>query len=361
MSATQPGRGRRPDGAVRAGHGGSPDGAARAGDRARSGFGGPVLAAAHELIAPLDDAQIAQIRAAAAPDEVLVARDRAEQLRYAPDAVVLFGDVQPEVLDAAPKLRWVQSVGAGVDRIARHLGDRDVRLVSAKGGIVGAHLAEHAFALLLALTRGIAASLREPAWTDPHRIEIRARQWEFTDRTMLVVGYGGAGRAVARRARGFEFARIVAVEPESVEPGPDVDELIAPDRLDEVLPTADVVVLTVPLTPATRQLLDARRIATMKPGAIVVNVSRGGLIDEAALRDALVDGRLGGAGLDVVVDEPLAADDPLWHLPNVVVTPHIAGGSPRRAERVVDQFCANLHHWRAGEPLLGEYDLTKGY
>ncbi|MEU4570498.1 D-2-hydroxyacid dehydrogenase [Micromonospora sp. NPDC023956] len=320
-----------------------------------------VLAAAHALIAPLTDEQVDAIRAAAAPDPVVVARDLATQLRHAPDATVLFGDVQPEVLDAAVNLRWVQSVGAGVDRIAAHLAGRDVRLVSAKGGIVGAHLAEHAFALLLALTRGVATVLRQPQWTDAYRIAVRATQWEFTDRTMLVVGLGGAGRAVARRARGFEFRRIVAVEPERVDPGPDVDLLVGPDELDEVLPTADVVVLTVPLTPATRHLLDAARIAAMKPGAIVVNVSRGELVDETALRAALTDGRLGGAGLDVVAREPLALDDPLWHLPNVVVTPHIAGGSPRRAERVVAQFCENLRRWRAGEPLLGEFDLTKGY
>ncbi|WDZ83278.1 D-2-hydroxyacid dehydrogenase [Micromonospora cathayae] len=328
---------------------------------ASNGTGRTVLAAAHALIAPLTEAQVAAIRAAAAPDPVVVARDPATQLRYAPGAAVLFGDIQPEVLDAAPNLRWVQSVGAGVDRIAAHLAGRDVRLVSAKGGIVGAHLAEHAFALLLALTRGVAAVLREPDWTDAYRIAVRATQWEFTDRTMLVVGLGGAGRAVARRARGFEFARIVAVEPEHVDPGPDVDLLVTPDRLDEVLPTADVVMLTVPLTPATRNLLDATRIAAMKPGAILVNVSRGDLVDEPALRAALVDGRLGGAGLDVVAREPLAPDDPLWRLPNVVVTPHIAGGSPRRAERVVDQFCENLRRWRAGQPLLGEYNPTRGY
>ncbi|WP_431935479.1 D-2-hydroxyacid dehydrogenase [Micromonospora sp. RP3T] len=326
-----------------------------------TGSSGTVLAAAHALIAPLTEAQVDAIRAAAAPDPVVVARDPATVLRHAPDAAVLFGDIQPAALDAAPNLRWVQSVGAGVDRIAAHLAGRDVRLVSAKGGIVGAHLAEHAFALLLALTRGVATVLRAPDWTDAYRIAVRATQWEFTDRTMLVVGLGGAGRAVARRARGFEFARIVAVEPESVEAGPDVDLLVTPDRLDEVLPSADVVVLTVPLTPATRHLLDATRIAAMKPGAIVVNVSRGDLVDESALRAALTGGRLGGAGLDVVAREPLAADDPLWRLPNVVVTPHIAGGSPRRAERVVEQFCANLRRWHAGEPLLGEFDRSRGY
>lgn len=319
-----------------------------------------VLAASHPIIAPLTEEQVAWIREAAGDLEVVVGLDPAEQVRLAPGADILFGDVQPDVLDAGTRLQWVQSVGAGVDRIARHLGDRDVRLVSAKGGIVGSHLAEHAFALLLAVTRQIVTVVRDPAWNDDYRIAVRADQWELTDRTMLVVGLGGAGRAVARRARGFELERIIGVEPEDVDV-PEVDEVVHPDALDEVLPDADVVVLTVPLTPSTRHLLDARRIAAMKPGAIVVNVSRGGLVDESALRRALADGHLGGAGLDVVDQEPLAADDPLWSMPHVVVTPHIAGGSPRRADRVVQQFCDNLRRYRAGEPLVGEFDRAKGY
>lgn len=319
-----------------------------------------VLAASHPIIAPLTEQQIEWIREAAGDLPVVVGWDRDEQVRLAAGAGILFGDVQPEVLDAAPGLEWVQSVGAGVDRIAAHLGDRDVQLISAKGGIVGSHLAEHAFALLLAITRGIATVVRQPAWTDEYRIAVRATQWELTDRTMLVVGLGGAGRAVARRARGFEFARIVGTEPEAVTID-ELDEIVHPDRLDDALPEADVVVLTVPLTPATHHLLDERRISSMKRGAIVINVSRGELIDEAALRRALIDGHLGGAGLDVVAREPLADDDALWNMPNVVVTPHIAGGSPRRADRVVLQFCENLRRHRAGESLIGEYDFAKGY
>jgi phosphoglycerate dehydrogenase-like enzyme len=321
---------------------------------------GTVLAASHPIIAPLTGEQIQRIREAAGDLEVVVGRDHDEQLRLAPNASILFGDVQPKILDAATRLQWVQSVGAGVDRIAAHLVDRDVRLVSAKGGIVGSHLAEHAFALLLTLTRGIATVLRRPGWTDEYRIAVRADQWELTDRTMLIVGLGGAGRAVARRARGFELARIVGVEPVTVAVS-EIDEVVHPDRFDEVLPDADIVVLTVPLTPATRLLLDQRRIAAMKPGAILINVSRGELVDDDAMRRALAEGHLGGAGLDVVAGEPLADDDPLWTMPNVVVTPHIAGGSPRRADRVVEQFCENLRRHRAGERLLGEFDWEVGY
>jgi phosphoglycerate dehydrogenase-like enzyme len=321
---------------------------------------GTVLAASHPIIAPLTDEQVGWIREAAGDLEVVVGRDLDEQVRLATGARILFGDLLPEVLDAGTGLEWVQSVGAGVDRIVDHLGSRELRLVSAKGGIVGPHLAEHAFALLLAVTRGIGTVIRRPAWTDDYRIAVRSAQWELTDRTLLVVGVGGAGRAMARRARGFELARIIGVEIEDFEVD-EVDEVVHPDRLDEVLPECDIVMLAVPLTPATRHLLDARRIAAMKPGAIVVNVSRGELIDEPALRAALADGHLGGAGLDVVEHEPMSDDDPLWTMPNVVISPHIAGGSPLRADRVVRQFCDNLHRYRTGQPLVGEYDWSKGY
>jgi len=322
-----------------------------------------VLAAAQSLISPLPEDHVALIREAARPAQVLVARDHDAQLALAANADILFGDVQPDVLEVATRLRWVQSVGAGVDRLLPALAGRDVVLTSAKGGVVGSHLAEHAMALLLSLTRGVSRSQRRPGWGWDHRIAIRATQWELTDRSMLIVGFGGAGQALARRARGFEMPRIVAVDPAppDAQTAALVDDVVHPDQLDAHLGAFDVVVLTVPLTPATAGLLDDRRIALMKPGAVVINVSRGGLIDDAALRGALASGHLSGAGLDVLAEEPIAADDGWWDLPNVVLTPHIAGGSPRRASRVVAQFCDNLRRWDDGDALDGVYDPARGF
>ena len=159
----------------------------------------------HDLIAPLTPDQVARVAAVCDGHELVVARTPAEVAVAAPQADVIFGDLPFDVLDLATSVRWVQSVGAGVDKIATHLGKRPVLITGAKG-VVGPQLAEHALALLLCLTRGVAAALRIPRpWA--HRKSIRETQWELTDRTLCVVGMGGAGTALASRARGLGWPR----------------------------------------------------------------------------------------------------------------------------------------------------------
>lgn len=312
----------------------------------------------HDLIAPLTPEQVERVLDVAGDNEVIVPRTPEAAMEAVADAEVIFGDLPLDLLDAAPHIKWVQSVGAGVDKIAEHLRGRDVAITGAKG-VVGPQLAEHAFALLLGLTRGVAMAIRRPGWE--HRKEIRQTQWELTDRTICIVGLGGAGQALAKRARGFEFAKIIALEPNPAASAEFVDELRHPDDIDLVLPKADVVVLTVPLTPDNVGLFGAQRFAVMKPGAILINVSRGGLVQESPLVEALQSGHLGGAGLDVVPVEPLPTGHPLWSMPNVIITPHNAGGSPRRADRVVDGFAANLGRYLAGDPLDGLHDPARGF
>ena len=312
------------------------------------------------IIAPLDDEQqVRRIReAAGAEDVVVLASDEGTWRRELHDADVLFGDVTPNILESGPQLRWVQSVGAGVDRIAQMLAGRPVRLTGVRG-IVGPQLAEHALALLLSLTRGVAAAIRTPGWE--HRLTIRRTQWELTGRTFLVVGLGGTGRAFVQRIRAFDPARIIGVEPYPDGAALDVDDVVHPDAIDEVLPFSDVVVLTLPLTASNRGWFDANRIARMPRGSILINVSRGGLVRDEAIVEALRSGHLYGAGLDVVEDEPPGPEHPIWSVPSAVVTPHIAGGSPRRADAVIDHFCENLRRYRSGEPLLSEYDADRGF
>ncbi len=311
------------------------------------------------IITPLDNRrQIERIRSAAGAAHVVLAATEEEQLRELADAEVLFGDVTPTLLAAGPNLRWVQCVGAGVDSFAAMIGDRPVRLTGVRG-LVGTQLAEHAFALLLSLTRGVAAAVRTPGWDQ--RQSIRRAQWELTDRTIGIVGLGGSGLAVARRARGFEFERIVGVEPNPVDHGGIVDRVVHPEDIDALLPDCDVVVLTLPLTPDNRGWFDADRIARMRAGSILINVSRGGLVVTDALVEALERGHLRGAGLDVLAEEPPSADHPIWSAPNAIVTPHIAGGSPLRADRVVDHFCENLRRYQSGQELLAEYDAARGF
>ncbi|MGH7276584.1 MAG: D-2-hydroxyacid dehydrogenase, partial [Candidatus Rokuibacteriota bacterium] len=223
---------------------------------------------------------------------------------------------------------------------------------------VGVHLAEHAFALLLGLTRGVHTALRAPDYG--RREPIRKEQRELYELTMGIVGFGGTGRAVARRALGFGM-RVLAVDVEDVPGEPGVAAIWKPERLHELLGLSDVVVIGLPLTKATRHLFTRDLFRKMKPSAILINVTRGEIVYGDDLLAALKEGLIWGAGLDVTDPEPLPPGHPLWTHPRVIVTPHTAGGSPRRAGRVIDTFCENLQRRRDGRPLLALIDKRKGY
>jgi phosphoglycerate dehydrogenase-like enzyme len=174
------------------------------------------------------------------------------------------------------------------------------------------------------------------------------------------VGFGGTGRAVARRALGFGM-RVLAVDVEDVGPEPGVESVWKPDRLPELLGASDVVVVALPLTKATRHLFTRDLFRQMRPGAILINVTRGEIVYGPDLLAALDEGLIWGAGLDVTDPEPLPPGHRLWTHPRVIVTPHTAGGSPRRAERAVAVFSENLRRLRTGRPLLALIDKRKGY
>jgi phosphoglycerate dehydrogenase-like enzyme len=177
---------------------------------------------------------------------------------------------------------------------------------------------------------------------------------------VLVIGLGAIGGAVADRFA-LLGARVTGIRRTPTAQGPEIGDVAGPDRLLELLPHADVVVITAPHTDATRHLIGARELKAMKPDAIVVNVSRGQLIDEAALVDALRAGAIGGAALDVFVDEPLLPDSPFWTLPNVLITPHTAGFRPDHWDAATALFAENLRRLDAGEALLNVVDKAAGY
>ena len=275
-----------------------------------------------------------------------------------PDIEVVCGEISRELFARRKKLRWMQSWGAGVDGVLHpELVQSDVVLCSAKG-TVGVHLAEHAMALLLGLTRGIHTALRTPNWN--LRIPIRAVSWELIDRTMGIVGLGGTGRDLAQRARAFGM-RIIAVDPEQVEVPEEVEVCWQMDRFGDLLEQSDVVAVCAPLTAETVGLFDRAAFARMRSHALLINVTRGKIVDEDALLVALEEGLIGGAGLDVVPQEPLPEDHRLWRMDNVIITPHTAGGSPNRNRRIVALFCENLRRYLAGEALLSVIDKRKGY
>jgi phosphoglycerate dehydrogenase-like enzyme len=306
----------------------------------------------------LSDEQIQRIRAAAGDARVTIATNDAAIDDVIADVHVVFGHFTRAMFERGKAIRWVQTLGAGVDGLLfPEFVSSPIVLTSEKGN-VGPHLAEHAFALLLAITRGIARSVREHTWENKWRI--RNECWELTGRTLGIVGFGGTGREVARRAAAFGM-RVLAVDPEEVPPTPEVAAVWGMDALTQLLEESDAVVICAPLTPATRGMFDLPAFRRMRRSAVLVNVTRGAIVDDASLVQALREGLIAAAGLDVTPVEPLPADHPLWGMVNVVITPHVAGASPLRMGRAVDVFCLNLRAFACGQPLESVIDKVKGY
>lgn len=296
--------------------------------------------------------------AKAAGLEVAQPRNREDEEAEIVDAEIAFGGVEPRLFAHAKRLRWIQSVGAGVDRYLKGpLVTSDVVLTSEKG-LVGTQLAEQALALLLALTRGIAISMREQTWDA--RIPIRHRSWELGGRTAGLLALGGTGAEIAKRAAAFGM-RVIAIDPEPPMIPPEVEWCKAPLHLHEMLGQSDVVFCSAPLTAETRGLFNKTNLGAMKPESILINVSRGEIGVEEDILEALDSGHLRAAGLDVVPREPLPRESRLWDHPHVVITPHAAGASPFRGDRIVERFRRNLAHILADEPLEGIIDKIKEY
>jgi phosphoglycerate dehydrogenase-like enzyme len=222
-----------------------------------------------------------------------------------------------------------------------------VRVTNAPG-LHAPPIAEYVFAQLLSLTKRV----REHAALQARRDYNPLDADELRGKTLGILGFGGIGRATARIARAFGM-HVIAVR-RTTGSDSDVDQMFTPDRLDEMLASSDVVLVAAPLTPETRGLLDARRLSQMRPDAVLVNVARGAIVDEAALVDALRQRRLCAAILDVQEREPLPPDSPLWALERCIVTAHDSGRSPHTLDRGVSFFLENLERFVARMPLRGD-------
>jgi phosphoglycerate dehydrogenase-like enzyme len=303
---------------------------------------------------------VARVRAAAGSDAEVIVTTPTEAFAHAKDAEVILGAVPHALFQAAPKLRWVQATSSGVDAyLYPEFRDSQVVLTSEKG-LVGEHLADHAFGLLLMLTRQLttAYKLGPDAWN--HRPQLRRQQIELSGLTMGIIGFGGTGRAVARRAHAFGM-RCQAIDRDPVPTSPEVSEVQRPGFFTDLLATSDVVAICCPLTPETRGLFNREAFRNMKPSAFLVNVTRGEVIVEDDLVAALQAQQIRGAALDVAPREPLPPDSALWDMPNVVMTPHTAGASQYRAARNMDRFVRNIAHLRQNEPLAGVINKQLGY
>ena len=257
---------------------------------------------------------------------------------------------------ARGRLRWIQSSAAGLDHclVPEVIGSQIT--VTSASGVLADQVAEHGLGLAIACTRRLPLFLQQQA----QREFVRRPTRDLTDATVGIVGLGGVGRRLVEVLRPFRV-RIVATDFFPIRKPAGVDFLGGPADLPEVLRQADVLFLCVPLTPLTRGMIDAKALAMLPPGAILVNMARGPLVDENALADALESGHLDSAALDVTPQEPPAPTSRLWTAPRLIITPHVAGQSARRIDAMTDFFCDNLRRYVAGEPLRNLVDKTRGF
>ena len=270
------------------------------------------------------------------------------------EVALIAGDLDPRYLDA-PKLRWVHCDHAGLNKFARPEIFAKGLVVTSSAGRSSPALAEHAIFFMLALSYRFPVlykAQQEHRWGIPGQDDLRG----LYGQTIGIVGLGHTGKELAKRAKAFGmnvlgYRRSQAAAPEGVDK---VYAEAAGDSIDLLLEQSDFVVLAVPLSDRTFQLIGDSELRRMKPTAYIVNMARGAVIDEAALLDALREGRLAGAGLDTFRTEPLPAESPMWDAPNTLITPHFSPQVPDRTGRSLDIICENLRRYRAGESMLNQ-------
>ena len=285
--------------------------------------------------------------------------------RLLPDADAAFvPTVTREMLASAPRLRWIQSPAVGVGHMLFPEMLASPVVITCARGIRARAIAEHVLGVAIGLSRQLHTAVRrqvEHRWAQDELEGETTSILTLQGRRMGIVGLGSIGCEVARLAAAFGL-RVSAVRRGVDHPKPDgIEEMLPAERLDDLLAVSDVVVLAVPHTSATNRLIGARELARMKPGALLVNISRGTIVDDEALVAALVRGHLGGAALDVFAREPLDSASPYWDLPNVIVTPHTSGAMADYWTPLVALFSENLHRFERGEPLLNVVDKHAGY
>jgi len=307
----------------------------------------------HELLPKLQQA---------APHAKLIEMSAASARELA-GADAALGVCSAEVLSKAKRLQWIQWLAAGVERCLQQplVRERHILLTNLQR-TMGPSMAEHVLGMMLVLSRHLDYFLKQQQqahWVKDD--DAQAPQLaDLEGRTVLVVGLGGIGTEVARRAHAFGM-RVIATRA-SGRTGPDFVSYVGlPDELPKLAKDADFIVNCTPLTPQTTGLFNKEFFATLKPGAYFISVGRGRSTVTADLIAALASGGLAGAGLDVVDPEPLPPDSPLWHLPNVIITPHVSGDTPFAEEQRNAVVVENLRRYAAGEPMLSVVDVERGY
>jgi phosphoglycerate dehydrogenase-like enzyme len=312
------------------------------------------------LCYPVEEKHLRQIAAAAPQAEVVDAgQEHVANEILAADLFCGHAKAHPVPWDEVVRrgrLKWIQSSAAGMDHcLVPSVIESNIAVTSASG-VLADQVAEHALALTTGLLRSLPVFFR----AQQKKEFIRRPTSDLHRATIGIVGFGGNGRRLAEVLRVFK-GRIVATDRFPVDKPDYVDALWPAERLDDLLAVSDIVILAAPLVPATRGMIDARAMARMKRGAILINMARGPLVVESALVDALRSGHLAGAGLDVTEIEPLPVESPLWGLPNCIITPHVGGQSATRIDDMTDFFCENLVRWQTARPLINLVDKRLGF
>ena len=307
------------------------------------------------------DSEIAQIQSAAPGKRILVTNDREEIEAGLDDVEIAVGGFPPDLLLKAQNLRWFQMWSAGADWLLRYPEaiELDFVLTSASG-LHAIPISEHIFGFLLAFARGLHGSRgtqQRREW--PPRDELDP-VFELAGKTMVLVGLGSIGQRTARLASALDM-RVLGVRRHPRIDAPFVEAVHGPDALLGLLPEADFLVLAVPHTHETHGMIGEPEFRAMKPTAYLVNIGRGGTVQEPALIRALEEGWIAGAGLDVFETEPLPDDSPLWAMHNVLVTGHYSGHTPHYQVRALDIVLDNLQRYNAGEPMRNVVDKRLGY
>jgi D-2-hydroxyacid dehydrogenase (NADP+) len=281
-----------------------------------------------------------------------------------PDTDIFVGaSLRPEQFQHARKLKWIHSTAVGVSQLMYSELRSSGVILTNPSGILSALMAEHTVGLMIALARHFPDSVRYQDRARWSQIEVSSQPGPLTElsgQLLLIVGYGSIGREIARRARAFDM-RVWGVTRSGKGDATHTEKILPIAQLEDALPHADYIVLSAPDTQETQKLLGPAQIAKMKPGARLINVGRGSLLDEAALIRALETGALGGAALDVAAAEPLPAESPLWKAPNLFITPHTSGVSDRLWQKETKLLMDLLGRWFDGRDLFNVVDFTRGY
>lgn len=307
----------------------------------------------------INDKHVQTIREAYPDLDLTVCTDEAAlpEVLADTDAVIGWGHYDTALLSAAPKLRWVHTFGAGIDRILNpELIEGDV-VVTNNAGVRGPNIAEHLLGMMLGFARRIpdyARSQMQHEWNRDRNV------FEIGGQTAAVIGLGDIGQHFAWRANALGM-RVIGLRRVRSELPRGVEKVYPPEQLHELLAEADHVIISAPLTPLTHHLFGAAEFAAMKPTAYIYNIGRGRIIDQDALIAALESGEIAGAGLDVTTPEPLPSDSPLWAMPNVLITCHSAGSTPYNWPRGLEIVIDNIDRFQRGEELRNVVDKRAGY